>query len=69
LLSAIAVAKNQQARLFELRAALDLARLWQIRGHACEARRLLGPIYDWFSEGRDTPELREAAQLLAVLPV
>jgi tetratricopeptide (TPR) repeat protein len=69
LLSAIAVAKNQQARLFELRAALDLARLWQIRGHACEARRLLGPIYDWFSEGRDMPELREAAQLLAVLPV
>ncbi|NNJ09516.1 AAA family ATPase [Chloroflexales bacterium ZM16-3] len=68
-LSAITVAKNQQARLFELRAALELARLWQTSNRAHEARRLLGPVYDWFSEGRDTPELREAARLLAGLPV
>ena len=62
---AIAVARRQQAKSWELRAAISLARLWQRQGKADEAHRLLGPIYEWFTEGFDTPNLKEAGMLLA----
>jgi predicted ATPase len=54
----------QQARSWELRTALSLARLWQQQGKRAEARELLAPIYGWFTEGFDTPDLREAQALL-----
>jgi len=61
---ALAVAREQAARLWELRAATDLARLWQTQGKLEEARNLLEPIYAWFTEGFDTPDLKEANVLL-----
>jgi predicted ATPase len=61
---AIAVARAQQAKSFELRAALSLARLWQRQGKCDAARDLLAPVYAWFTEGFDTADLREAAALL-----
>jgi predicted ATPase len=61
---AIAVAQRQSARLFELRAATSLARLYQDQGKCVEARDLLAPIYGWFTEGFDTPVLQEAKALL-----
>lgn len=64
---ALAVARRQQARTLELRTVLSLCRLWQQGGQVAAARDLLGPIYDWFSEGFDTPDLREAKAFLEVL--
>jgi predicted ATPase/class 3 adenylate cyclase len=59
-----AIAERQSAKLFELRAATNLARLWHNQGKRNEARDLLAPIYSWFSEGFDTPVLKEAKALL-----
>ena len=61
---AIAIAQNQQAKSLELRAAMSLARLWQQQGKPAEAHKLLAPIYGWFTEGFDTPDLQEAKSLL-----
>ena len=61
---ALAVARRQQARSWELRAAMSLSRLWQQQGKRAEARELLAPIYSWFTEGFDTPDLQEARALL-----
>ena len=58
------VAKWQRAKLWELRAATSLARLWRDQGKRSEARVLLAPIYGWFTEGFDTPVLRDAKALL-----
>ena len=61
---ALAVARRQSAKFWELRAALDLARLWRDRGKREEARDLLAPVYGWFTEGFDTLDLKEAKALL-----
>jgi predicted ATPase len=61
---ALAVARAQGARLWELRAAADLARLWAERGERRRALELLAPIYGWFTEGLDTRDLRNARELL-----
>ena len=61
---ALAVARRQQARSWELRTALSLSRLWQQQGKRAEVRELLTPIYSWFTEGFDTPDLQEARALL-----
>jgi predicted ATPase len=64
---ALAVARGQQAKALELRAALSLSRLWQQQGQREEARALLTPIYGWFTEGLATPDLQEAKALLEEL--
>jgi predicted ATPase len=64
---AIEVARGQSAKSFELRAATDFARLWQGQGKIDEARGLLAPVYEWFTEGFDTPDLTEAKELLNAL--
>jgi predicted ATPase len=64
---ALAVARAQQARSWELRAAMSLARLWQDQGERDEARELLAPVYGWFTEGFDTLDLKEAKALLEEL--
>jgi predicted ATPase len=61
---ALAVARKQQAKSWELRAAMSLARLWRDQGRKNEARQLLAPIYGWFTEGFDTLDLRGARALL-----
>src|SRR5262249_23435704 len=61
---AIAIAQNQQAKSFELRAATNLARLWQSQGKREEARQVLGDVYGWFTEGFDTADLQDAKALL-----
>ena len=61
---AIAVARAQQAKSWELRAATSLARLWRDRGKRQQARDLLAPVYGWFTEGFDTADLKEAKALL-----
>ena len=61
---ALAVARAQQAKSFELRAATSMARLWCEQGKRDQARDLLAPIYGWFTEGFDTPILKEAKALL-----
>ena len=61
---AVAVARRQQAKSLELRAAMSLARLWQRQGKRAEASALLAPIYNWFTEGFDTADLQEARALL-----
>jgi predicted ATPase len=63
-LTAIAIAQQQKARSFELRAAMSLARLWRDQGRREEARELLAPVYGWFTEGFDTLDLKEAKVLL-----
>jgi predicted ATPase len=64
---ALAVARRQRAKSYELRAAMSLSRLWQQQGKRSEARELLAPIYSWFTEGFDTPDLQEAKALLDAL--
>ena len=66
---AIAVAEQQRAKLLQLRASVHLARLWRDEGEHAEARELLAPIYDWFTEGFDTRDLKEARALLDELAV
>jgi predicted ATPase len=61
---ALAIARHQSARLWELRAALNLACLWRNQGKRTEAHDLLAPIYGWFTEGLDTPVLQDAKALL-----
>jgi len=62
--SALAVARQQQAKSWELRAAMSLARLWHDRGKPQQARELVAPVYGWFTEGFDTLDLKEAKALL-----
>ena len=66
-LRAIEVARRQQMKPFELEAASALARLWHAQGKAAEAREVLQPVYDWFTEGLDSRPLVEARELLAQL--
>jgi predicted ATPase len=61
---AIAVAQEQSARLWELRAATSLARLWRDQGKHADAHDLLAPVYGWFTEGFDTADLKDAKALL-----
>jgi len=61
---AIAVAERQSARLYQLRASTSLARLWRNQGKHADARDLLAPIYHWFTEGFDAPDLKDAKALL-----
>ena len=64
---ALELARNQQAKSFELRTATSLARLWQQQGKRQEAHDLLAPVYGWFTEGFDTADLQEAKALLEEL--
>jgi class 3 adenylate cyclase/predicted ATPase len=64
---ALAVARQQQAKSWELRAAMSLARLWRDQGKVRQARELLAPVYGWFTEGFDTLDLKEAKAQLAEL--
>jgi tetratricopeptide (TPR) repeat protein len=66
-LKAIDIAQKQQAKSLELRATVSLARLWQQQGKIAEARQILADIYNWFTEGFDTVDLKEAKALLEVL--
>ena len=61
---ALAVARQQQAKSWELRASMSLARLWRSQGKVQQARELLAPVYGWFTEGFDTRDLKEAKALL-----
>jgi predicted ATPase len=61
---ALSVARAQQAKSWELRAAMSMARLWCSQGKAQQARELLAPVYGWFTEGFDTRDLKEARALL-----
>ena len=61
---ALRIAREQEAKLWELRAAVSLARLRRDQGRRVEARKLLAPVYGWFTEGFDTPDLKEAKALL-----
>jgi len=64
---ALAVARQQQAKSWELRACMSLARLWRDQGKVSDARELLAPVYGWFTEGFDTRDLKQAKALLDVL--
>jgi predicted ATPase len=64
---ALTVARQQQAKSWELRASMSLARLWRDQGKVSEARELLAPVYGWFTEGFDTRDLKEAKALLEEL--
>ena len=64
---ALAVARQQQAKSWELRAAISMARLWRDHGKPQQARELLAPVYGWFTEGFDTLDLKQAKALLAEL--
>ncbi len=61
---ALAVAREQQSKSWELRSAMSMARLWRDQGKRDEARNLLAPVYGWFTEGFDTLDLKEAKALL-----
>jgi predicted ATPase len=61
---ALVVAREQQAKSWELRTAMSMARLWRDQGKRDEARDLLAPVYGWFTEGFDTLDLKEAKALL-----
>jgi predicted ATPase len=63
---ALDIARRQQARSWELRAAMSLASLWQRQGRPRDAHDLLAPIYGWFTEGYATADLQQAKDLLAV---
>ena len=62
--TALAIAREQGTRGYELRAATSLARLWAEQGRRGEARDLLAPVYGWFTEGFDTADLKDAKALL-----
>jgi predicted ATPase len=64
---ALAVARQQQAKSWELRAAMSMAQLWRDQGKRDEARELLAPVYGWFTERFDTLDLKQAKALLAEL--
>ncbi len=64
---ALSVARTQQAKSWELRAAMSLARLWRDQGKVQQARELLAPVYGWFTEGFDTLDLKEGKGLLDAL--
>ena len=64
---ALDIARDQQAKSLELRAATSLARLWQQQGKTTEAHELLSEIYNWFAEGFDTKDLKDAKALLEEL--
>ena len=64
---AITIAREQQARSWELRAAMSMARLWRDQGKRQQAHDLLAPVYGWFTEGFDTLDLKEAKALLEQL--
>jgi predicted ATPase len=64
---ALALARRQQAKSWELRTATSLARLWQHQGRSAEAHELLAPVYGWFTEGFDTADLQDARALLDAL--
>jgi predicted ATPase len=64
---ALAIARRQEAKSLELRAAMSLSRLWQQQGKHAEAHELLAPVYGWFTEGFDTADLQEAKALLVEL--
>src|SRR5262249_25508476 len=64
---ALVTARDQRTKTFELRAAIDLARLWRDQGKRDAARDLLRPIFDWFTEGVDTLDLQQAKALLEEL--
>ena len=64
---ALEIARNQQAKSFELRTATSLARLWQRQGKHREAYDLLAPVYNWFTEGFTTADLQDAKALLGEL--
>jgi predicted ATPase len=66
---ALAIARQQQAKSLELRAAMSMARLWRDQGKRDKARDLLAPVYGWFTEGSDTRDLKEAKALLDELGV
>ena len=61
---ALAVARNQQAKSWELRVAMSMARLWRDQGKRRQAHDLLAPVHGWFTQGFDTLDLREARALL-----
>jgi predicted ATPase len=61
---ALGIAREQQAKLWELRVAASLARLRRDQGRRTQARDLLAPVYGWFTEGFDTPDLKDAKALL-----
>jgi predicted ATPase len=61
------VARRQNAKFWELRAARDLAQVWLRQGKRAEARDLLSPVYEWFTQGFDTPDLQGAKAVLAQL--
>ena len=65
--TALTIAREQEAKLWELRAAASLARLRRDQGREAEARDLLAPVYGWFTEGFGTPDLKDARALLAEL--
>jgi predicted ATPase len=64
---ALAIARAQQAKSWELRAAMSMARLWRDQGKRQQAHDLLAPVYDWFTEGFDTLDLTEAKAFLEQL--
>ena len=64
---ALAVAQQQQAKSWELRASMSLARFWREQGKVQQARELLAPVYRWFTEGFDTRDLKETKELLEEL--
>ena len=62
--TALGIAREQEAKRWELRAAVSLARLRRDQGRLAEARDLVAPVYDWFTEGFDAPDLKDAKALL-----
>jgi predicted ATPase len=65
--SALDIARAQQAKSWELRAAMSMARLWRDQGKRQQALDLLAPVYGWFTEGFDTRDLKDAKALLQEL--